>query len=82
MLIAAENFWLTCESEADARVVAQAPVLQYEVLNELRSGAEFAEELARTADVLAKYRIGSASRFFRRQAEELLRKVRAWEGPS
>ncbi len=68
VLIVPEDHWLDCENEADARAIAQAPVLEYESLEELRSGEQFARELEATAEALAKYRIGFGSRFFRRRA--------------
>jgi len=64
---------LLCESEDDARLVAAAPMYEYESLERTRVGSEFADELDRLATVLAKYRIGFGSRFFRRRAEEARR---------
>jgi hypothetical protein len=65
-----DNTWLDCRSEQDARIIAQAPVLEYESLEEHRSGKEFARQLELLADALERYRIGFGSRFFRRRAEE------------
>lgn len=70
VLIVTNDRWLPCESEDDARVIANAPVYEYESLERIRSGSQFAIELDRLADVLEKYRIGFGSRFFRRRAEE------------
>ena len=70
VLVASNNQWLPCESENDARLVGAVPIYEYESLERIRSGREFAEELECLADVLEKYRIGFGSRFFRRRAED------------
>ena len=70
VLIVSNDRWLPCDSEDDARVIAAAPVYEYESLERTRSGSQFANELDRLADVLENYRIGFGSRFFRRRAEE------------
>ncbi len=67
----ADDIWLDCESEEDARAIAAAPVLQYQALARAESGPQFAAELRKTADVMEKYRMGFGSRFFRRRAEEV-----------
>ena len=70
VLLVSDNQWLSCESEDDVLLISVAPVYEYESLERMRSGAEFANELDRLANVLEKYRIGFGSRFFRRRAEE------------
>jgi hypothetical protein len=60
----ADDIWLDCESEEDARTIAAAPVLEHQVLAQAESGPGFAAELRKTADVMARYRLGFGSRFF------------------
>ncbi len=70
MLISeADDVWLDCESEEDARAIAAAPVLEYQVLGRAESGPQFAAELRKTAEAMAKYRMGFGSRFLRWGAE-------------
>jgi hypothetical protein len=66
-----DDVWLTCDSEEDARAIAAAPVLEYEALARVKSGPQFAAELEKTADALAKYRMSFGSRFLRRRAQEV-----------
>jgi hypothetical protein len=66
----ADGAWLDCDSEEDARAIAAAPVLERQVLAEAESGAQFAAELRHTAEVMARYRLGFGSRFFRWGAEQ------------
>lgn len=60
--------WIECECEADARLVASAPQARFDSLAGMRSGAEFAQELQTLADVLARYRMSAAARYFRQRA--------------
>lgn len=69
--ISDRDVWLSCDSEDDARAIAAAPVLEYEALARLKSGPQFAAELEKTADTLAKYRMSFGSRFLRRRAQEV-----------
>ena len=69
VLIVSDDRWLPCNSEDDARVIAAAPVYEYESLERTRSGSEFANELDHLADVFEKYRMGFGSKFFRDRAE-------------
>ena len=64
-----DEVWLSCDSEDEARAIAAAPVLEAEALVQLKSGDHFANELEKTADALAKYRMSFGSRFLKRQAE-------------
>ncbi|MCI0620310.1 MAG: hypothetical protein L0387_01315 [Acidobacteria bacterium] len=66
-----DDVWLMCDSEEDARAIAAAPVLEYEALARVKSGPQFAAELEKTADALAKYRMSFGSRFLRRRAQEV-----------
>ena len=75
VLIATDNTWLSCETERDARIIANGPMLKYESLERTRPGPEFARELDEIADTLTKYGIGFGSRFFRRRATEARRSV-------
>jgi hypothetical protein len=66
-----DEVWLTGDSEEDVRAIAAAPVLEYEALARVKSGPQFAAELEKTADALAKYRMSFGSRFLRRRAQEV-----------
>jgi hypothetical protein len=70
VLVVSNDRWLACESEDDARILAEAPVYEYESLERIRSGAQFANELDRLANALERHRMGFGARFFRRRAEE------------
>jgi hypothetical protein len=70
-----DDVWLTCESEDEARTIAVAPVLQFEALGQLNSGEQFAAELEKTADAMAKYHMGFGSRFLRRRANEVRQQI-------
>ncbi len=76
VLIVPKNTWLACAGEADACAIAKAPLLKHQCLAEERSDAEFAEELERTAEVLARYDIGFEAHFLRLRAEEIRRTAR------
>jgi hypothetical protein len=65
-----DDIWLTCDSEAEALAIAAAPVLEYEALDRVKSGEQFAGELEKTAQAFAKHRMSFGSRFFKRRAEE------------
>ena len=63
-----DDVWLTCDSEDDARTIAKACVLEVEALEIRTSDEELATELEKTADVMAKYRMGFGSRSLRHSA--------------
>ncbi len=67
----ADDVWLTCDSEDDARTIAKASVLEEEALERGESGEQFAIELENTADVMERYRMGFGSRSLRRRALEV-----------
>jgi hypothetical protein len=67
----ADDQWLTCDSESDARAIASAPVLEYEALGRLKSDPQFRAELEKTADVMQQYRMGFGSRRLRGLAQDL-----------
>ena len=69
VLIVPEDTWLACANETDARVIASAPVLEFESHYGLKSGGEFAKELESVSAALSRYQIGFGSRFFRMAAE-------------
>jgi hypothetical protein len=71
VLISEYDNWLSCDSEDDARAIAATPVLKDEALAQERRDPQFVSELERTADALARYRLGFDSRFLRRYAEKL-----------
>lgn len=66
-----DDVWLTCDSEDEARAIAAAPVLQYEAMEQLKSGEPFASELEKTAEAMEKYHMGFGSRFLRRYAQRV-----------
>ena len=70
VLLIPEDKWLSCEGEQEAKIIASAPVLNYERLVENRSGVEFAERLGEVSRALEAHHIGFGSRFFARRAEE------------
>lgn len=67
----ADDVWLTCDSEDDARTIAKARVLEEEALERGDSGEQFAAELERTADAMEKYHMGFGSRSLRHRAQEV-----------
>ncbi len=71
VLIVPKNKWLSCLSEADARAIAAAPKLKYESINGVRDDPAFADELEKSAEVLAKYNIGFEARFLKLRADEI-----------
>ena len=75
VLIANETTWLSCDKERDARIIARGPVLEYESLEDTRTGTAFAAELEELAATYERYRIFTGSRFFRRRANEARRNV-------
>ncbi len=77
VLIVPKNTWLPCASEADACAIAKAPILKHQCLAEERSDADFADELEKTAEVLARYDIGFEAHFLRLRAEEIRRTARS-----
>jgi len=68
VLIADRDTWLPCETEHDARIVARAPVLEYESVERTRTGPVIAAELEQVADALAKHGMGFGARFLHRRA--------------
>ncbi len=73
VLIVPKNTWLPCAGEADASTIAKAPLLKHQCLTEERSDADFADELEKTGEVLARYDIGFEAHFLRLRAEEIRR---------
>ena len=66
--------WLLCESEADARRIARAPLLWH-----LGPAAGLASELQELADTLKKYRCLFLSRQFEGMAADALKSARSAE---
>lgn len=71
-----DDFWLTCDSEDDARTIAKAHVLEDEALELRTSDDALAIELEKTADVMERYRMGFGSRSLRRRAQEVRQQSR------
>ncbi len=77
VLIVPKNTWLPCAGEADACAIAQAPILKQHCLAEERHDPDFADDLEKTAEVLARYDIGFEAHFLRLRAEEIRRTARS-----
>ena len=77
VLIVPKNTWLACAGEADACAIAKAPLLKQQCLAEERSDPDFADQLEKTAEVLARHDIGFEAHFLRLRAEEIRRTARA-----
>lgn len=71
VLIVDQNQWLSCAGESDARAIADAPVLEHDVLTGSRCDEEFAQQLERTAEAFTRYRMGFGSRFFEQSASDV-----------
>jgi hypothetical protein len=61
--------WMKCETESDARIISNAPVLEERASRATAPDQTLAAELEATADALHRYNIGWDSRFFRSRAE-------------
>ena len=66
-----DDVWLTCDSEDDARTIANARVLEEEALEQQHPNEALAKELEKTAQVMEKYRMGFGSRSLRWHAQEV-----------
>ncbi|MCH8879948.1 MAG: hypothetical protein IID34_08705 [Planctomycetes bacterium] len=77
VLIVPKNTWLPCAGEADACAIAKAPLLKHQCLAEERSDPDFADQLEKTAEVLARHDIGFEAHFLRLRAEEIRRTARS-----
>jgi hypothetical protein len=63
--------WMKCETDGDARIISNAPVLEERASRATAPDQMLAAELEATADVLQRYNIGCDSRFFRSRAEDM-----------
>jgi hypothetical protein len=70
-----DDNWLSCDSEEDARAISIVPVLKYEALQEIKCDPDFADELEKSADALARYRMSFGARFLKRRADEIRKKL-------
>ena len=77
VLIVPKNTWLPCDGEADACAIASAPILKHQCLAEERNDPDFAGDLEKTAEVLARHDIGFEAHFLRLRAEEIRRTERS-----
>ena len=66
-----DDFWLTCDSEDDARTIAKASVLEDEAWERHTSDEELAAELEKTADAMERYRMSFGSRSLKWRAQEV-----------
>ena len=73
VLIVPKSKWLPCAGEADARAIAAAPQLKRQSITGERHDPAFADELDRTAEVLARYDIGFEAHFLKLRADDIRR---------
>ena len=71
LIVQDDRFWLSCTSEADARIISRSPIYEYEYLNRIRTGSDFANELEQLADALETNGLRYGAGFFRDSAEQL-----------
>ena len=64
VLIAAD-YWLTCSSESDAKLLARGPICEHDFIYEIRNDLDFADELEQLADLFKKYQMGVGEGWFR-----------------
>ncbi len=55
VFIVEEQEWLNVQNEEEAKAISVSPLLNYDALQCLRTGADFAKELSAAATVLRKY---------------------------
>jgi hypothetical protein len=61
--------WVKCDTESDAKIISNAPLV-LETSNKISfPNKAIADQLEETATILAKYKFGTASRFFQQRAE-------------
>ena len=65
--------WHSCATEADARLIALAPVFEHEYLTRIRTGSKFADELEQLADAFERNGMRYGAGYFRDSAEILKR---------
>ncbi|MBL7152683.1 MAG: hypothetical protein ISS79_03135 [Phycisphaerae bacterium] len=65
----APDNWITCETEEDAKVISNAPIVLHKSYEAIRPDESLAAELEKTAEKLEQYTISFGSRFFGRRAE-------------
>lgn len=70
VLIALDD-WLTCTSEADARLISRASAYEHDYIHEIRTDLDFANELEQLASLFDKYRMGFGSQSFRDFSNQL-----------
>jgi len=61
--------WITCETEEDAKIISNAPIVLAKSHVATRPDELLAADLEKTAEKLEQYRIGFGSRYLRRQAQ-------------
>lgn len=66
-----DDVWLTCDSQAHARIIANARVLEEEAMEQRNPDEKLAAELENTAKVMDRYRMGFGSRSLKSRAEEI-----------
>lgn len=66
-----DDLWLNCDSEEDARAVADARVLEEEAWRQIKTGPQFAAELEKAAVAMEKYHMGFGYVDLRELAERI-----------
>ena len=70
VLIASDD-WLSCTSEADARLMSRASVYEHDYIHAIRTDLDFASELEQLAELFDKYRMGFGALSFRDFANQV-----------
>jgi hypothetical protein len=70
VLIAAD-YWLTCASESDAKLLAHGPIDEHDFIYEIRNDLDFANELEQLADLFKKYKMGVGEGWFRVSSNQI-----------
>lgn len=71
LIVQDAHFWLSCTSEADARIISRAPISEYEYLNRIRTGSDFSNELEQLANALETNGLRYGAGYYRDSAEQL-----------
>lgn len=61
--------WITCETEEDARIFSNGPIVLEESFRTTFPDKALAARLEKTAEILEQYKIGFTSRYLRNRAK-------------
>jgi len=70
VLLVPEDHWLSCDSEADARLIALARVYEHEYIYNLRTDPGFPDDMEQLAGLFDKYHIGFGAQLLRDIAKQ------------